>query len=127
MDNLIGEKIVAARKYWGMSRKALADEIGVHPEQLRHWENGTRNPKREAIYKISFACEVDDQFFFNPEVSIDDLKYHTFEYFVPFGGRVNYYLTDLNHDRIVDFALEKHMDPSAAVNYILDYYFDSHS
>ena len=126
MENLIGEKIVAARKYIGYTRKKLADEIGVHPEQLRHWENGTRNPKLEAINKIAFACELDPIFFYIPNIPIEDLKFHSYEYTVPFCGQEACYLTDENHDRIISFAEEKHMSPNAAVNYILDYYFDCH-
>lgn len=123
MKSTIGDKIIAARNNIGYTRKKLADEIGVHPEQLRHWEKGIRHPKREAIQKIASACEIDDQFFFDTEVKIEDLPYHTYEYFVPFVGRESYYLTDDNHIRIQDFAMEKHIDPSAAVNYILDQFF----
>ena len=120
MENLIGEKIVAARKYIGYTRKKLADEIGVHPEQLRHWEKGIRNPKYDALDKIANACQIDDWFLFDSDIPISDLKYHTYEYFVPFTNRESYYLTADNEAYIIELAEEKHMDPSAALNYLLE-------
>lgn len=107
----------------GYTRKQLADIIGVHPEQLRHWEKGIRNPKIEVLNKLASACEVDSSFLFNTNIPINELKYHTYEYYVPFNDRMVFYLTDENYDQIVAIAAEKNTELSAALNYVLDNYF----
>lgn len=123
MSNTIGEKIIALRKLMGYTRKQLADIIGVHPEQLRHWEKGIRNPKIEALERIASACDIDVRSLLNPEIPVEELKYHTIEYYVPFSDRTEFYLTDANYDEILAIAIDKNMELSSALNYVLDKYF----
>ena len=123
MNTSIGDRIIAMRKYMGYTRKQLADIIGVHPEQLRHWEKGIRNPKIEALDKIASACDIDTQSLLDTDIPVNELKYHALEYYVPFSNSTEFYLTDKNYDQIAAIAAEKNMELSSALNYVLEQYF----
>ena len=54
--------ITRARMTAGMTQAQLAEAIGVKPQQIGNWERGLRNPKIEALKKISDAlgCELNE-------------------------------------------------------------------
>ena len=55
-------QIAKARMAAGMTQAQLAESIGVKPQQIGNWERGLRNPKIEALRKISDAlgCELNE-------------------------------------------------------------------
>lgn len=48
--------ITRARMAAGMTQGQLAEMIGVKPQQIGSWERGERNPKLDALMRISQAC-----------------------------------------------------------------------
>lgn len=54
-----GERIRAARKMQGISQRALAKKLGISPQGIVQWENGTRNPKPETLKKIAIGLGVE--------------------------------------------------------------------
>ena len=50
--------IKEARKRAGLTQVQLSKKIGVAQPNLARWETGRRNPKLEALQKISAACDV---------------------------------------------------------------------
>lgn len=55
----VGKAIAEARKKAGMTQVELAKAIGVKQSQIANWESGWRNPKLEALMKISDALKID--------------------------------------------------------------------
>jgi len=52
------------RKQLGISRRALADAIGVSVYAVKGWETMTRTPSSDNLYKIQL-------FFMNPALYLD--------------------------------------------------------
>lgn len=54
--------ITRARMAAGMTQAQLAEAIGVKPQQIGNWERGIRNPKLDALKKMSDAlgCDLSD-------------------------------------------------------------------
>lgn len=49
----IGKVIRQLRKDSNVSRKTLADNIGVDVRTISYWETGTNEPKASYIYKLA--------------------------------------------------------------------------
>ena len=59
------QRIALARDARGVQTQAeLARRIGVAPQQVGLWENGTVKPGQESLEKIMDALETPPQFFF---------------------------------------------------------------
>lgn len=58
--------LISARKERGLSRKSLADAVGVTPQYIGMIETGTRAPKLELALKIAQLFEVQVESLFLP-------------------------------------------------------------
>lgn len=57
--NDLGDSIKKNRIEKGVTRKELAQKIGVSEVTITRYENGTREPKRETLNNIAKALDVD--------------------------------------------------------------------
>lgn len=62
--NTFTEQIKKARLAAGMSQSALARVLGVKPQAVQHWENGTSSPKTERLADVARALGVKVSWFF---------------------------------------------------------------
>ena len=55
-------KIEKQRKKQGLSRRQLADKVGVTYEAIMHYEQGNREPKASILKKIAtvLQCRMED-------------------------------------------------------------------
>ena len=55
-------EIEKRRKEKGLSRKELAEMVGVTSEAVRHYEQGRREPKASILKKMAsiFDCQMED-------------------------------------------------------------------
>ena len=49
----IGKLIKQLRKDTNVSRKTLAENIGVDVRMISYWESGTNEPKASYVYKLA--------------------------------------------------------------------------
>lgn len=70
----IGENIKHFRKEKGLTQKQLGELCGIAEPNIRKYELGKQNPKRETIEKIAEALKVDVFSLMNLEKQIIDLK-----------------------------------------------------
>ena len=63
-----GENLIAIRKTRGMSRKALAEKLGIPYTTLRNYETGQREPGHKILIAIAriFSVSVDELIGFKP-------------------------------------------------------------
>jgi len=57
-DNLLAERIKLARQALPMSQSELARALGIKPQAVQHWENGTSCPKTERLADLSTVLGV---------------------------------------------------------------------
>jgi DNA-binding XRE family transcriptional regulator len=71
---VIHNRIALFRAEHGLSRKALADIVGVNPQTIGYLERGDYNPSLELAMKIAerFGVSVEHLFSFRPFPSIAD-------------------------------------------------------
>ncbi|EQK39976.1 helix-turn-helix family protein [[Clostridium] bifermentans ATCC 638] len=64
------------RKNRNISKKKLADDIGLSRATLTHYENGNRLPEFESIVKLAlyFECSIDELIFHGTPIDIGKLK-----------------------------------------------------
>jgi transcriptional regulator with XRE-family HTH domain len=55
----VGDRIVAARKRQGVSRKRLAELLGSTYESVAQYERGQRTPTVERLVAIAVALQVE--------------------------------------------------------------------
>ena len=55
-------KILKRRKEKALSRKELAEKVGVTPESIRHYEQNIREPKASILKKLAevLECRMED-------------------------------------------------------------------
>ena len=55
-------KIEKRRKEKALSRKELAEKVGVTPESIRHYEQNIREPKASILKKLAevLECRMED-------------------------------------------------------------------
>ena len=53
-----GQRVQMLRDRAGMTRQALADQLGMKPQTLRHYEIGDREPGTETIIAIAKVFDV---------------------------------------------------------------------
>ena len=53
-----GQRVQMLRDRAGMTRQALADQLGMKPQTLRHYEIGDREPGTETIVAIAKIFDV---------------------------------------------------------------------
>lgn len=56
--NIIGEDIKRTRKYRGLTQKKLGELCGIAESNIRKYENGKQNPKKETLQKIANALNA---------------------------------------------------------------------
>jgi putative transcriptional regulator len=68
MDQHIHNRIALFRAEAGMSRKGLADAVGVHPQTIGYLERGDYKPSLELAMRIAetFAVPIGLLFSFTP-------------------------------------------------------------
>ncbi len=64
IDNSIGEKITYLRTTQGITRKELADKLGVTHQQLQKYEHGTNRISVSRLVEIANALQVHIIYFF---------------------------------------------------------------
>jgi len=63
----IGARLIALRKEKGLTQQEMADEIGLHVNQIRRYESGSAQPSLEALKKIAVTMSVTiDSLVFGP-------------------------------------------------------------
>jgi transcriptional regulator with XRE-family HTH domain len=63
----IGARLIALRKEKGLTQQEMADEIGLHVNQIRRYESGSAQPSLEALKKMAVAMSVTiDSLVFGP-------------------------------------------------------------
>lgn len=64
VNKYIGSKIKEYRKQKGITQKELADLVGLKNSGISNYEQGTRIPKRDFLFKVANALNVSiDDFF----------------------------------------------------------------
>lgn len=58
MDNIIGKKIRNIREQKKLSRKALAEMVGVSPKTIQRYEEGENNTNIKTLQRIADALGV---------------------------------------------------------------------
>ena len=53
-----GERIRNARVAQNMTQKELAKRLGISPQGIVQWENGSRHPKTDSLKRIAAALDV---------------------------------------------------------------------
>lgn len=71
---LLGSRILAARKRVGLSRKAVASAVDTSAEALAQYERGQRLPKIDRLCDIAAACETSASDLLNGVISSTDRK-----------------------------------------------------
>lgn len=61
-ENQFPERLKALRGKSGLSRKGLADRIGVSLVALWSWENGTRAPREDNVRALAQALSIPYQY-----------------------------------------------------------------
>ena len=57
-EDLVGNQVEAVRTKAGLSRQALADEVGVHYQTIGYIERGEYSPSLVLALRIAEALEV---------------------------------------------------------------------
>ena len=68
----IGENIRRLRKEKGLTQKELGNLCGMYESQIRKYELGKANPKKETLYKIADALKVDVIYLFGIDILIKE-------------------------------------------------------
>ena len=64
----LATRLVRLRKERGLTQQEMADQIGLHVNQVRRYEAGSAQPSLEALKKIAVALSVTiDSLAFGPE------------------------------------------------------------
>lgn len=58
------DRIIALRVAKGMKANKFAEELGVPPAQVHHWEHRKRTPTIQSLLLICNTFDVDPSFFF---------------------------------------------------------------
>ena len=81
MDNVnltIGEKILIFRRRKGLSKRQLADILGVSPQTVSNYENGVTLPPTSSLPTIALTLGVNmDDLLFDPEAEERSSHIHT--------------------------------------------------
>lgn len=64
IDRQLGARLQIRRLKRGLTRKELADQVGVHPSQIRDYERGEARVVASRLIEISFALGVPVAWFF---------------------------------------------------------------
>ncbi|TIC86381.1 XRE family transcriptional regulator [Nocardioides sp. GY 10127] len=62
-ESFTPERLTFARNRAGLTRVALAREVGVAPRSLAYWEDGTHPPSDDSIAQLSTALDLPVSFF----------------------------------------------------------------
>lgn len=73
---MYGENIRKIRESKGMSRKELADRLGITESSVGRYEKNQREPKHEVLIKIAEALEVPITLLIIDSTGIDILNEH---------------------------------------------------
>ena len=63
----VGERIRTARKNASLTQKQLGEKCGINEANIRKYESGRQNPKRETLQKMADALEIPVVFFYSEE------------------------------------------------------------
>lgn len=76
VKKLLGKRIQEIRKQKGISQEALAESVGIEPNNLSRIENGRSYPNPENLAKIadSLNVSVDKLYLFYHHKNFDDIK-----------------------------------------------------
>lgn len=93
---MYGERIKQIRELRGMSRKELADKLGITEMSVGRYENNQREPKYDMLTKIAKALDVspanlmfDDEMAAKLKVHITAIAKHYSEHIYPLIEYVN--------------------------------------
>ncbi|MGN0623612.1 MAG: helix-turn-helix domain-containing protein [Oscillospiraceae bacterium] len=74
-SKLIGERIDGLLKSKSIKQKALAEELGIKPNVVSYFRNGTRTPNTELIIRIASFLDVSADYLLGlTDVKSTDLK-----------------------------------------------------
>jgi len=64
-----GNQIRKAREAKGLTQKDLADRIGVTASAVTNYENETSHPKKEVLYRMFEALDVDANYLYRDAIA----------------------------------------------------------
>lgn len=70
-NKTVGEKIKNARLMSGLTQSSFARSVGVSPQQINKYENGSNTISVEKIMLISQVLNLPTSFFLNDESAVD--------------------------------------------------------
>ena len=53
MEQTLGKRIVENRKRLGLTQEQLAERLGVTPQAISKWENGTSDPNTSNLFALA--------------------------------------------------------------------------
>lgn len=59
-----GTQMRSRREELGLSRAALADELGVSPSAISNYENGLSSPKEDILLRLFDALQIDPNYLY---------------------------------------------------------------
>ena len=66
-SGVLADRIKQARIALKMSQSELARMLGIKPQAVQHWENGTSSPKTERITDVAKTLDVQVSWLLNQE------------------------------------------------------------
>jgi Zn-dependent peptidase ImmA (M78 family)/DNA-binding XRE family transcriptional regulator len=71
-------RLTAAREFRGLTKKALAEQIGIKPMSVSGYENGDWQPAQEVLEKIADILDFPVSWFSQDDISLVDVQTPTF-------------------------------------------------
>ena len=53
MSQTLGERIASLRKKAGLTQEELAEKLGISPQAVSKWENGTSDPSTSNLFALA--------------------------------------------------------------------------
>ena len=116
----VGEKIKKLRRGMGVTQVRLAEELGVTPQAVSKWENGTSLPDTELLPEIAayFGITIDSLFDYSKEK-----EYRRIEHMLEYGTMVKNE-DFLKAERFLLSEAEEDPENYDAVHLLADVYWD---
>lgn len=68
VDGFSRHRMRAARERHGVSQRTLAEALGLHPDAVRDWENGTLPMRERSLRLVCFVLGVAEDCLTDPPI-----------------------------------------------------------
>jgi transcriptional regulator with XRE-family HTH domain len=72
-DDPFAQRLVVARTARGLSKAAVAAQVGCHPARVTHWETGVRVPSTASLVALAQVLEVSTDYLLGLTVDAGEL------------------------------------------------------